>query len=87
MRRVLFVCFGVPAPSYPAMLYVGIVLGLYAQLGAARGVGLDVGRVLAATWILLSTALLGARLLYVVAHWPVYRAQPRRILRFAEGGV
>ena len=87
MRRVLFVWGGWRVHSYPAMLYVGIVLGIYAQLGAARSLDLDAGRTLAATLLLLTTALLGARLLHVVAHWPVYRADPARILRFAEGGA
>ena len=87
MRRVLFVWFGRPVHSYPAMLYVGIVLGIYAQLGAARAIGLDLGRTLVATLVLLTAALLGARLLHIVAQWPLYRAHPRRILQFAEGGA
>ena len=87
MRRVLFVWRGWRVHSYPAMLYVGIVLGIYAQLAAARSIGLDVGRTLAATLLLLTTALFGARLLHVLAHWPAYRARPARILRFAEGGA
>jgi phosphatidylglycerol:prolipoprotein diacylglycerol transferase len=87
MRRVLFVWFGRPVHSYPAMLYVGIVLGIYAQLGAARAIGLDLGRILVATLVLLTAALLGARLLHILAQWPLYRAHPRRILRFAEGGA
>ena len=39
MRRVLFRIGRVPIHSYPAMLYVGIVLGLYAQLDAGQQAG------------------------------------------------
>ncbi len=76
-----------PIYSYPAMLYLGVVLGIYAELAAATAIRLDRERTLAATLILLSSALLGARLLFVVAHLPFYRSQPQRILRFSDGGA
>ena len=37
MRRILFHCFGVPIHSYPAMLYLGIVSGIYRETGTAKG--------------------------------------------------
>jgi phosphatidylglycerol:prolipoprotein diacylglycerol transferase len=87
MRRVLFHVGGTPIHSYPAMLYLGIVLGIYAELFAASLIGLDRSRVLAATLILLTAALFGARLLFVAANWPAFRADPRRFWRFADGGA
>ena len=65
MRRIFFHWFGVPIYSYPAVLYVGIVLGIYAQLYAARSGGLDLALTLAATLLLLTIALASARLLHV----------------------
>ena len=87
MRRVLFTLRGRPVHSYPVMLYVAIVLGIYAQLLAARSIGLDTGAVLAATLIVAAIALFGARLLFVVPHWRAFSREPGRILRFAEGGA
>ena len=87
MRRILFHIFGVPIYSYPAMLYVGIVLGIYAQLYAARSIGLDRERMLAATLILLMLALAGARLLFVLAHLEFYKSHLQRIFRLSEGGM
>lgn len=87
MRRVLFRCFGLSIYSYPAMLYIGIVLGIYAQLFAAHTIGLDVDRVFAVTMILVSAALLGARLLHLVPNWQHYRRRPRDILKFSAGGA
>jgi len=87
MRRVLFNFFGVSIYSYAAMLYVGIVLGIYAELYAAATVGLSVPVILTATLILIATALLGARLLHVLSHWHLYRLNPERILRCADGGA
>jgi phosphatidylglycerol:prolipoprotein diacylglycerol transferase len=69
------------------MVYLGIVLGTYAQLVAAASEGMDASRVLAATVLLVTTALFGARLLHVASHWHVYRGNPRRILAFGAGGA
>jgi phosphatidylglycerol:prolipoprotein diacylglycerol transferase len=87
MRPVLFRFRGRPVHSYPVMLYLAIVLGIYAQLFAVRSLGIDAGATLAVTLILAAAALLGARLLFVVPHWREFRSQPGRILRFSEGGA
>ena len=44
-------------------------------------------RALTATLLLLPPALFGARLLFVIAHWPAYRQEPRRMWRASEGGA
>jgi phosphatidylglycerol---prolipoprotein diacylglyceryl transferase len=41
----------------------------------------------AATLLLLPTALLGARLLYVASHFSVYVHEPKRFWRRSEGGL
>ncbi len=87
MRRVLFRCFGRPIYSYPAMVYLGLLAGVYVQLFAALSIGVDTGATLTATLILVATALIGARLLYVAPRWPAFRKQPSRVLRFSEGGA
>jgi phosphatidylglycerol:prolipoprotein diacylglycerol transferase len=87
MRRVLFLWFDHPIYSYPAMLYVGIVLGIYAQLYATLSIGLDVTQTLMATLLLLVIALLGARLLHVVSNWRTYQGRPWLILKFSSGGA
>ena len=69
MHRVLFRWFGRPVYSYSTMLYLGIVLGIYAQLYVALLVGLDVAAMLTVTLMLLTIALVGARLLHVVVNW------------------
>jgi phosphatidylglycerol---prolipoprotein diacylglyceryl transferase len=87
MRRVLFDSHGVLVYSYPAMLYLGINLGLVAENIAANAAHLDTMRVFVATLILLIPALVGARLLFVATHWQVYRRAPERIWRRSEGGA
>ena len=53
MRPILFRLRGIPIYSYPAMLYLGTVLGIEAELYAARTIGMGTSRTLAATLLLL----------------------------------
>lgn len=87
MHRVLFRWGSVTIYSYPAMLYLGMVFGIFALHFAAKQIDLDAARTVGAALILLVPALMGARLLYVVTNWSVYRREPRRIWRPSEGGA
>jgi phosphatidylglycerol---prolipoprotein diacylglyceryl transferase len=87
MRRILFRWGRITIYSYPALLYVGLVLGLFAQAYASTLDHLDSTRTVIATLIVLPTAILGARLLFVVTHWRRQRQQTTRIWRSAEGGA
>lgn len=86
MRPVLFKFRGITVWSYPAMLYVGLVLGVVAGNIVAHAARLNALRVYVATLILIVPALAGARLLYVAAEWPLYRHNLRRIWNRNEGG-
>ena len=68
------------------MLYIGLVLGVVAGNIAAHAAHLDALRVYIATLILIVPALAGARLLYVVAEWPMYRENLHRIWDRKDGG-
>jgi phosphatidylglycerol---prolipoprotein diacylglyceryl transferase len=87
MRPVLFRRWGLTIPSYTAMLYVGLVGGIVAGNAAAHKAGLNAFRVWVATCLLIFAALIGARLLYVVCHWRIYRHNPRLIWRRGENGL
>ena len=87
MRRVLFEWRGRRVHSYPAMLYAGTVLGIFAGRSAAERTGLDAVRVAVAMIILFPVALVGARLLFVAYHWSFFRRHRSRILRRADSGA
>lgn len=86
MRPVLFHWRGRPVWSYPAMLYVGLVVGITIGNVVANTRGLDGTRVWLATVLLVPVALLGARLAYVVPHWESFRDAPGRMWRRDVGG-
>jgi phosphatidylglycerol:prolipoprotein diacylglycerol transferase len=87
MRKVLFHCGPVTIYSYAAMLYLGIVFGMFAQVYAASLIHLDLKRVIAATLCLLIPALLGACLLFIVAHPRQYKQNPGGIWRMSKQGA
>jgi phosphatidylglycerol:prolipoprotein diacylglycerol transferase len=87
MRRVLLRWNGFTLHAYPAMLYVGLLLGLLAGRAAAGPAGLDANRAYLGMLVLLAPALLGARLWFVALHWSVFRRDPARIWRRTDGGA
>jgi len=87
MRRILFRCGGAPIYSYPAMLYLGTVLGVVAGNYAANRARLDSRVVFAITLLACGGGLIGGRLSFVVARWPIYWREPRRIWSGSEGGA
>jgi phosphatidylglycerol:prolipoprotein diacylglycerol transferase len=87
VRPTLLTVRGFAVPSYPAMLYLGAVLGIVLQNAAANAAALPSGRVYLATMLLLPIALLGSRLLYVAGHWADYRDHAARILDRGSGGM
>jgi phosphatidylglycerol:prolipoprotein diacylglycerol transferase len=87
MRRILFTCFGFNIYSYPAMLYLGLTIGIFVGAHIAGLAGLDPDRFAMAGVVLLAPGVIGARLLYVLMHWQVYAGDMRRIWRRSEGGM
>jgi phosphatidylglycerol:prolipoprotein diacylglycerol transferase len=86
MRPILFRWSGRPVYSFPAMLYVGLTIGLVIGNLEANLRGLDGTRVYIASVLLVVPALAGARLLYVVGHWEFFRQDLAMVGRRSVGG-
>ena len=69
------------------MLYSGLVAGVVAGNIAAHAAAMDAFRAYVATLVLIPLALIGARLLFVVTNWQVYRQNLRRIWDRSNGGA
>src|ERR1700689_2280444 len=87
MRRILFSWHGLNIYSYPAMLYVGLLAGVFVGAHVAQAAGMSADRFAAAVVILMIPALAGSRLYFVLTRWDIYRHDPGRIWRRAEGGM
>jgi phosphatidylglycerol:prolipoprotein diacylglycerol transferase len=86
-RRYVASVGHVRIPSYTAMLYLGCVAGIFVGAEVAGGKGMSEPRFVFAATALLVPALAGARLWFVLQNLKVYRAEPRRIWRRADGGA
>lgn len=69
------------------MMYVGLLAGVVAGNAAAHAAGLDAFRAYVATLTLIAAGLIGARLFYVVLHWPFYRTNLDRVWNRKDGGM
>jgi phosphatidylglycerol:prolipoprotein diacylglycerol transferase len=87
VRPILFQWRGFTVWSYPAMLYVGLVLGVVAGNAAAHAAGLDAFRTFVATLVLIVPALAFARLLHVALYWRYYRLHLGDIWNRSQGGA
>jgi phosphatidylglycerol:prolipoprotein diacylglycerol transferase len=87
MRRILFSWNGLNIYSYPAMLYLGMVAGVFAGAHAAHLSGMNPNKFAAASVLLIVPALVGSRLFFVFTHWDLYRGHLSRIWRRSEGGM
>ena len=69
------------------MLYVGLIVGTVAGNIAAHQTRIDPFRAYAATMLLIPTALIGARLLFVGANWRYFWHHPRDVFNPDRGGA
>ena len=65
--------FGFSIQAYPLVLLVAVSAGLWLAARQASRLGLDGDHVYNMGFYALLTALLGARLAFVLGHWPAYR--------------
>ena len=87
MRRILFSWHGLNIYSYPAMLYAGLLAGVFTGAHVAQASGMSADRFAFAIVVLLIPALAGSRLYFVLTRWDIYRRDPARIWRRTEGGM
>jgi len=87
MRRILFSWRGQNIYSYPAMLYAGLLAGVFVGAHVAQSSGMSADRFAVAVVILLVPALVGSRLYFILTRWDIYRHHLDRIWRRTEGGM
>ena len=73
--------------SYGVMIALGIITGLFLARRQARKEGIDPDKIIDIIFYLLITALVGARLLFVLMNFTEYIADPLAILKIWEGGL
>jgi phosphatidylglycerol---prolipoprotein diacylglyceryl transferase len=83
VHPVLFHIGSLVIPSYGATAAAGVLLGLMLAMHTARRLGADPNRIWNLSILMLFTALVGSRLLLVIANWTVLRHHPLWMLSLA----
>jgi len=83
VHPVLFHIGALVIPSYGAVAALGLLLALMLALRIAKRTGIDPNRIWNLCILMLFTALIGSRLLLVVANWKVLHSHPLWILSIA----
>ncbi len=83
MHPVLFHIGSLLIPSYGATAAAGVLLALMLALHTARKLGIDPNKIWNLCILMLFTALVGSRLLLVIANWTVLRNHPLWMLGLA----
>jgi phosphatidylglycerol:prolipoprotein diacylglycerol transferase len=83
VHPVLFHIGSLVIPSYGATAAAGVLLALLLAMHTARKLGVDPNRIWNLSILMLFTALVGSRLLLVIANWTVLRHHPLWMLSLA----
>lgn len=73
--------------SYGLMLALAFLVGGILLLRGARKKSLDEGNVLNLIYVIVLSAVIGARFMYVITHLSDYAGDPLEILKIWEGGL
>jgi phosphatidylglycerol:prolipoprotein diacylglycerol transferase len=83
VHPVLFHIGAIIIPSYGAFAALGLLLALLLSQRTARAVGVDPNKIWNLCIVSLFTALVGSRLILIVANWPTLRRHPLWIFSLA----
>jgi phosphatidylglycerol---prolipoprotein diacylglyceryl transferase len=83
VHPVLFHIGPLVIPSYGAIAAAGVLLALMLALHTARKLGIDPNKIWNLCILMLFTALVGSRILLIVANWTVLRHHPLWMLGLA----
>jgi phosphatidylglycerol:prolipoprotein diacylglycerol transferase len=80
MRPELFRIGPFAVHSYGLMLALGFGLGIVVLVRRGRARGLDAGRMIDLSLVMVVVGMLGGRLMYALTHWGEFAARPWRVL-------
>lgn len=87
MNPVAFELFGLPIRWYGILISTGIVLGTLLAIYRARKENVHEEKILDLVLVAVPSAILGARLYYVIFNWSYYQGDIFKIINIREGGL
>ncbi len=87
MNPVAFEIFGISIRWYGILISSGMLIGAILALREAKKLNIDENKMLDLILIVIPSAILGARLYYVIFNWSYYNGNIMKILNIREGGL
>ncbi len=87
MNPIAFSVFGLEIGWYGIIIATGMLLGVIIASKRAKAVGLQEDTIIDLCLYAVPSAILGARLYYVIFNWSYYSKHPVDILKFRQGGL
>lgn len=87
MDPVAFKIFGIEVMWYGVLISIGVLLGTILALKEAKKVGVKEDDLIDLLLFAIPSALIGARLYYVIFSWDYYKENLDQILNFRGGGL
>src|SRR5690554_6651523 len=87
MDPIAFKIFGIEIAWYGIIISMGIFLGIFIAIIRAKKENLYEDVILDLALVAVPTAVIGARLYYVIFKWDYYGQNLSHILRIREGGL
>ncbi|MBC7087189.1 MAG: prolipoprotein diacylglyceryl transferase [Tissierellales bacterium] len=87
MYSVAFTIFGLEIKWYGIIISFAVLVGIMLALRSAKKKGLKEDDILDFALFLLPSAIIGARIYYVIFEWEYYSQNPSQILNIRSGGL
>ncbi|MCX5751607.1 MAG: prolipoprotein diacylglyceryl transferase [Candidatus Saganbacteria bacterium] len=87
MHPILFQYGFISIHSYGVMAALGFLVGICLVLWLAYKANVDINKILDLAIVVMVSAIIGARLFYVIGFWPAYAARPWEIFMVWQGGL
>lgn len=87
MHPLLCHILGLPLKSYGLMITIGFAAGIALAWYRARRAGMDPDEILNMSTLIIISAIVGSRILYILVNPSEYIASPIRIFYIHEGGL
>jgi Prolipoprotein diacylglyceryltransferase len=87
MYSVAFTIFGIEIKWYGIIIATAVLIGVLLAIKAAKKKGIKEDDILDFALFLLPSAIIGARIYYVIFEWDYYSQNPSQIFNIRAGGL
>jgi len=84
---IAFEVFGIAVRWYGILISSGMIIGTILALREAKRLGLDENLIIDFILVMIPSAIIGARLYYVIFDWSQYNGDVMRMINIREGGL